>query len=126
VELPPETIARQALEALRNQHEDGALLSRVSQILHRYLKGAFDLPLVESNTTEFCAAIATHERVGPELAGAVADFLRRCDERKFSPVPAPELGAVGQALKLVESGEERRAWLRAAAAQASAAGKTSA
>ena len=123
VVLPPEILARQALEALRSQPEDGALLSRVSQIIHRYLKAAFDLPPVESTTSEFCAEIAGHERVGPELAGAIADFLRRCDERKFSPAPVPELGAVAQALKLVESGEGRRAWLRAAAAQESSASK---
>jgi len=44
VMVPPYLQARQALEPLRQQAEDGAVLSRVSQILRRYVSAAFGLP----------------------------------------------------------------------------------
>ena len=85
--VPPEVQARQALEPLRQQPEDGVLLSRVSQILRHYVAAAFDLPPGELTTTEFCRAIAGHAEIGPELSAALSDFLRQCDQRKFSPLP---------------------------------------
>ena len=110
--VPPEAQARQALEPLRNQPEDGAVLSRISQILRRYVGAAFALPPGEMTTGDFCRAIAGHERIGVELSATLGDFLRRCDERKFGP-PAtmPALGAAAQALKLIELAEVRRAQL---------------
>jgi len=107
--------ARQALEPLRQQPEDGAVLSQVSQILRRYVSAAFGLPPGEMTTADFCRAIADQGRLGAELSAKVADFLRRCDERKFAPsAPTAALGAAEQALKLLEQAEARRAELRQA------------
>ncbi len=118
VVVPPEVQARKALEPLRQQPEDGALLSRVSQILRHYIAAAFGLPPEELTTAEFCRAIAGHERAGPDLAAALSDFLRQCDQRKFSPpAPAPPLSAVAQALRLIDQTQARLAALAQAAAQ---------
>jgi hypothetical protein len=115
VVVPPEIQARRALEALAKRPEDGAVLSAVSQVVRRYVATAFALPLEELTTTEFCRAIADHEGLGPELAAAVGEFLRRADERKFAPSPPlPPLGAVSHALELIELAENRRAQLRQA------------
>jgi hypothetical protein len=109
VVVPPEVQARAALEPLRQQPEDGALLSHVSQILRHYVAAAFDLPAVELTTTEFCRAIAGHDPIGRELSAALTEFLHGCDQRKFSPtVPAPPLGAAAQALKLIDQAQTRR------------------
>jgi len=90
-------------------------LSRISQILRRYVGAAFALPPGEMTTADFCRAIAGHERLGAELSATLGDFLRRCDERKFAPAaPRPSLGAAAQALKIVELAEVRRAQLRQA------------
>jgi hypothetical protein len=105
----PEVQARQALEPLRQQPEDGALLSRVSQVLRHYVATAFDLPPGELTTAEFCAAIAAHGPIGPELSTALSEFLRQCDQRKFSPpAPAPPFSAVAQALKLIDQAQTCR------------------
>ncbi len=113
--VPPEAEARQALEPLREQTEDGAVLSRISQILRRYVGAAFGLPPGEMTTTDFCRAIADHERLGLELSASLSDFLRQCDERKFAPAaPRPALGAAAQAFKFIELAEVRRAQLRQA------------
>ena len=109
VVVPPEVQAREALEPLRQQPEDGALLSRVSQILRHYVAAAFNLPPDEQTTAEFCRAIGAHDQVGPELSAALTEFLRECDQRKFSPTaPAPSLSAAAQALKLIDQAQTRR------------------
>ncbi len=114
--VPPEVQARQTLQVLRHQPEDGALLSRVSQTLRHYVHAAFDLPPGELTTTEFCRAVAGHGAIGPELSTALSEFLRACDRHKFSPpAPVPSLGAVSRALQLIEQAEARRAQLRQAA-----------
>jgi hypothetical protein len=116
--VPPEVLARAALEPLRQQPEDGALLSRVSQILRHYVAAAFDLPPGELTTAECCRAIAGQGQIGPELSAALSGFLRQCDQRKFSPPPpAPPLSAVVQALQLIEQTQARRAALAQAATQ---------
>jgi hypothetical protein len=107
--VPPEVRARQALEPLRQQPEDGALLSRVSQILRHYVAAAFDLPPGELTTGEFCRAIAGHARLGPELSATLSEFLRECDQRKFSPTaPAQPFSAVTLAIKLIDQAQARR------------------
>ena len=119
VALPPEVEARNTLEGLRQQPESGLVVSRTSQILRRYVLAAFEFPVGEPTTTEFCQLIAGEERVGPELAGALATFLRQCDERKFaqSNSPAP-FGAPARALELVALGESRCAqWREQSAAK---------
>jgi hypothetical protein len=120
VVVPPEVAARNALEPLRQVPEDGLLLSRVSQVLRHYAATAFGLPPGELTTAEFCRAIAGHEQVGPELASALSDFLRQCDQRKFSPPPpAPPLSAVAHALKLIDQAQARLAALAQPVAQPS-------
>jgi hypothetical protein len=111
--IPPEAQARQALETWRQHSEDGTCVSNISQIVRKYFIAAFELPSGELTTAQFCRAIASHGQIGSELSTAVADFLRECDERKFSLAsqPAP-LGALNRALKLVTLGEVRRAQLR--------------
>jgi hypothetical protein len=109
VVVPPEVLARKALEPLGQRTEDGALLSEVSHILHQYVTAAFNLPPEELTTAEFCRAIAGHEQIGPELSTALSEFLQKCDQRKFSPpAPAPPLSVVDQALKLIDQAQARR------------------
>ena len=122
VVVPPEVQARQALEPLRQQTEDGALLSRVSQVLRHYVTAAFGLPPGELTTTEFCRTIASHAPIGPDLSAALSAFLRLCDQDKFSPpAPVPPLGAVAQALKLIDQAQTRRLALAQSAAQSAVA-----
>jgi hypothetical protein len=114
----PETVARQALEPLSHQPEDGAVLSRVSQVLRQYLVAVFGLPPEEMTCTEFCRALRGHEAVGPELSAAIAEFLVRNDERKFAPAPPPPaMSAVEQALRFVEAAQRRLVRLRLAASR---------
>ena len=116
VVIPPETQARREFEALGRLPESGAVLSRVSQTFRQYVIAAFGLPSGELTTAEFCAAIAGHDGIGPELAKTAGEFLRRCDERKFAPGSAgPPLGAAAEALRLVDLAEARRAVLAQAA-----------
>ncbi|HWQ90346.1 MAG TPA: hypothetical protein VN673_01650, partial [Clostridia bacterium] len=101
---------------LRNQPETGAVLSRVSQILRRYVSHAFQLSAGEQTTTDLVRAMRTQAGIGPRLAGTIGEFLKACDERKFAPPSgAPPLNAAVEAERLVESVEARRAELRAAA-----------
>jgi hypothetical protein len=107
--VPPEVLARKALEPLGQRPEDGALLSEVSHILHQYVIAAFNLPPIEFTTAEFCRAIAGHKQIGPDLSVALSEFLLKCDQRKFSPpAPAPPLSVVDQALKLIDQAQARR------------------
>jgi len=120
--VPPETQARTDLAPLVTQPENGALLSRVSQILRHYVAAAFELPPGEMTTAEFSRSIATDQRIGAELSAALASFLRDCDERKFAPPrPMSPLGAPAQALKLVDAAQARREELRRAAQSTAAA-----
>lgn len=113
--VPPEVRARKDLEALRDRQETGAVLSRVSHIVRHYYADAFGLQGGELTTAELCRLARGSGAIGGSLSARVEEFLVRCDERKFSPpAPAPPLGAVGEALGLVEQGEARRAELRAA------------
>jgi hypothetical protein len=111
--VPPDVAARLALEPLRTKAEDGALLSRVSQVLRRYFAAAFAMEPGELTTTEFCAAIAGNAQIGRELAAGLSDFLRRCDERKFAPnASGPPLEAAAKALRFIDLAEARLATLR--------------
>jgi hypothetical protein len=122
VVVPPEVQARLALEPLRQQPEDGALLSRVSQILRHYVTAAFGLPPGELTTMEFCLAIAGHAPIGPDLSAALSTFLRLCDQDKFSPpAPVPPIGAVARALSLIDQAQTRRLALAQSAAQSAVA-----
>jgi hypothetical protein len=111
--VPPEVQVQQALESLRLQSETGAVLSRISQALRRYLVAAFSLPPEELTTTEFCRVLADSAQVGPELSLALGRFLGECDRLKFAPSASPtELNAAARAMELVARAEERRAQFR--------------
>jgi hypothetical protein len=117
IAIPIEVRTREELTSLLQRPEDGRALGRISRSLRTYLTVAFELPAGEMTTAEFCVALGRNGKIGAELAAQTGEFLRGCDERKFNPesLPAPP-GAVEQALKLVESGEVRRAALQTAAA----------
>jgi hypothetical protein len=118
--VPPGIRAKQALDLLLTRPEDGVVLSQVSQITRHYITEAFALPSGELTTAEFCRLIASHEGLGPELAGTISEFLRRCDERKFRPSPpSSPMAAVATAYKILESAEARLAELRRRAEQIS-------
>ena len=107
--IPPVAQARVALDNLIGQPEHGAVLSRVSYVVRHYFATAFNLPPVELTTTEFCQSISEAAPIDPELATAVGNFLRQCDQRKFAPLPAqPPLGAVSQASHFIDQAESRR------------------
>ena len=109
VVLPPEVLARENLTRLLRQPEDGKVLSEVPQILRRYVVAAFGLPAGEMTTAEFCAALAGNGKIGAELARSISDFLRECDERKFSTSPATApLDAASRALEMVSLAEKAR------------------
>jgi hypothetical protein len=106
---PPEIVAREALAKLPRQPEDGKHLSEVSHILRRYVIGAFELPPGEFTTAEFSAALAGSEKIGAELAQTISNFLRECDERKFSPASSTvPFKAAAHALELIALAEKRR------------------
>jgi hypothetical protein len=120
--VPPEVRAKQALALLSSKPEDGLVLSQVSQILRHYIAEAFGFPPGELTTTEFCRLMASHERIGPELATRISEFLHQCDERKFMPTPPnTPMTAIATALKLVETAQARLAELRRRAEEISAA-----
>lgn len=105
----PDVFARRALEALRGRPENGALLVEVSRIVRRYVIIVSSLPPGEMTSTELRVALASRLEVPSELAGAIGDFLRQCDERKFSAAPPPSsIVAVDAALDLVEKFERAR------------------
>jgi hypothetical protein len=111
--IPPEVQAREILHKLSSQPEDGAMLSRVSQVVRNYFSAAFQCSPGELTTTEFCREISGNEKIGAELSAATANFLREADTRKFSQSASSEkLDAANQALNLVEQAEQRRAQLR--------------
>lgn len=121
VVIPIEVQTRRELEQLRGQPEDGRALSQVSRSLRHYLAVAFELAPEELTTSEFCRAAEASDKVGPDLAAQAGEFLRRCDELKFSPTASPRaLDAAAHALELVERGEARRAQWRAAPVPAGA------
>lgn len=112
VPVPIEIETRRALESLQAAPEEGRTLSAASQLLKRYVAGAFGLAAEEMTTAEFARAVASSKTVGAELARLVTEFLQQCDERKFSPAAGGAFSAPGRALELVELGERRRAELR--------------
>ncbi|HSU54765.1 MAG TPA: hypothetical protein VLT36_11955 [Candidatus Dormibacteraeota bacterium] len=113
--IPVEVQARETFESLRDKPEDGFVLSRISRELRHYIGAAFGLPPVELTTSEFSRAVATNEKVGPQLSVELSEFLKRCDERKFAlTAPKPAVGAATEALTLLNHAEARRAEVRRA------------
>lgn len=100
--LPPAIAAREALAKCRARPEDGNVLSEVSRLLRRYVGAVFEFPRGEFTTAEFCRELECSEKIAPELKHAISDFLRACDERKFSPaISSAPLNAAGRALELL-------------------------
>jgi len=114
VPVPIEIATRNALALLKDVPGDDRAVSQASQILKRYVAGAFDLVADEMTTAEFGRTLASSEKVGGEFAGLVSGFLQQCDERKFAPDAGGEFLAVARARELFELGERRRAELRKA------------
>ncbi len=108
--IPWATQARQELDSLRHQPEDGFLLSRTAQIVRHYVALAFGLPAGELNTSEFCGTVQSCEKIGPELAHELIDYLHASDLRKFAPGPEETpLGALARAERIIERTESRLA-----------------
>jgi hypothetical protein len=108
--IPPGSRTRLDLEALHGLPEDGPLLVRVSRILRRHIAIAFDLPPDELTTGEFARALQSSGKATPEIADAIVQFLRQCDERKFSASPpASQKSVIDAALELFEKVEQSRA-----------------
>ena len=107
--VPPEIAARRALQARLNRPADGVLIMEVSRIFRRYLVFSFNLPPDELTTAELNRALQSLPSAEPALAAEIGDFLRRCDEDKFSP-PAlpPRCDVATRALTLLEKIETRR------------------
>lgn len=106
--LPPEVVAREALNKLLQQPEDGKLLSEVSQVLRGYGGAVFQIPGAELTTAEFCIALMQIEKNDPSLRESISNFLRECDVRKFSTADgtAPS-NTVSRALEIVVRVEEK-------------------
>ena len=127
VVTPPEIRARRALEALRGRAEDAALVVEVTRILRRYVLSVFGLAPDELTTAEIRQVLQSSKPTGPDLADAIADFLRECDERKFSPAPPPpRIGVVDRALALLEKIEAARRQPLQAASPVTGSGPVSA
>ena len=110
--VPPEVEARKILENLRQQPENGVMLSRVTQVVRHYFSAVFNLSPGELTTTEFCREISGRENIGPELSTAAAGLLHDCDASKFSSKTGQVgLDAANRALKLIAQAELRRAQL---------------
>ena len=116
--LPPEDLARTALEALAKRQEGGEVISQASQILRQYVLAVFEFPGGQPTTSEFCKLIDQSDKVGNELSSELSAFLRECDGRKFakSDSIAP-LNVVTRALGLVKQGEVRQEELKRIAAE---------
>ena len=104
VVVPPEVVAKRALESLRGRDEDVVLVSAVSQNLRRYVQAVLKLPADEWTTDELLGSLAREARITPDLLAAVKGLLRECEARAFAPVPPPRppalvdraLGVVGK------------------------------
>ena len=119
---PCAVTARRELEVLTGKEEDPTVLVGTSQILHRYIAASFSMPGDQMTTREFCDAMFKNSELGVELASETAEFLQRCDVKKFAPAPPKgSLSAVATALGIIDRAEQRLAHLRQSAAAAGAA-----
>jgi len=102
---PPDPLdtARQMLRALVGRPEDSSLAAQTSQALRQFIRAALEMGEVERTAAEFEAILQRHPRLEPDLARALADFLRECEPRAFAPVPpSPSAGLVERALALAD------------------------
>jgi hypothetical protein len=105
--MPPVAVAREALAKYAGRPEDGKVLSEVSQALRRYVGAVSGSSAGELTTEEFRHELARSEKIGAQLKNDISDFLRTCDERKFSSTPSTApLNAVNRALEFISLIEE--------------------
>jgi hypothetical protein len=103
---PPVVIVRRRLAELMKKEETGALIMEVSVALKHYLNRVLEFMPGEKTTAEFHAALSGQTGIPTELAANIAEFLKRCDEWKFSASPLPaRLNVVEKAGSLVDSTE---------------------
>jgi len=108
--VPPDVLARRALQALAAQPLDGAALSRISQVLRRYAAAAFGLPPGERTTAELDRDLAARAGLDAGPAAELVALLRACDAAQFAPAGAPPPGGAAQtALDLVTRVAAQRA-----------------
>jgi hypothetical protein len=89
VNEPAERAARRALEALRGQTEEPALVAAVAQALRHYIQAVLRLPNEEWTNDELLAALNRGGTVEADVATAVGQVLRECEARAFAPLPPP-------------------------------------
>jgi hypothetical protein len=100
--LPPIIVAGKALAKCGARPEDGKVLSEVSQVLRHYISAVFGFSPGELTTAELCRELGRSEKLTPQLTRKISDFLRACDERKFSSsVSSEPLNAAARALQFV-------------------------
>jgi hypothetical protein len=104
----PVAIARRSLESLRSRVPNDALAVEVSRVLRRYIWAVLGFSPGEMTTSEIRQTLQSHPQINPELAAALGEFLRRCDEWKFAPAPTPQPAIITDALALVEQVEMTR------------------
>lgn len=106
--LPPAMAARAALAECRGRPEDRTVLGEVTRALRRYIGAVFEFPSGEYTTAEFCRELERSEKLTPEMSREICDFLRSCDERKFSPaISSAPLNAADRANKFIVAIELR-------------------
>jgi hypothetical protein len=105
--VPPAETACLALAALRGRPPDAALVGEVSRVVRRYVLAALPREGEEPTTEELHRIVSADARLTPELAEALAGFLRDCDLRKFSPQGGMPPGIVDRALELVRQLDAR-------------------
>jgi hypothetical protein len=119
--IPPATLARQALEALRGRPDDAAVASEVARQLRRFTQATLNLPPGELTTEELLSALRREPSaisLPLELHDALARLLRDCDAFHFAPVP-PAVGP-GFADRALEIVRQIEAQLQKAASQSAA------
>jgi hypothetical protein len=87
--VPPDQIARQALEALRDRAEDLGLIAAVAHHLRSYVQAVLGLPPTEWTADELIKALEGKTALPPELTTALGALLRECEQRSFAAVPPP-------------------------------------
>ena len=106
---PPDVLARRALEALRGAPENAEMLVKLSRLLRWYVIHSLGLPPVELTTADLRKALQSGPSVSPDLTLGITEFLRKCDECKFSPLPpTPPQGAVATALEWMDKLDRHR------------------
>ncbi len=109
VVVPPDAVARRALEALRDYNQDVALAEEVSRILRGYVREVLILQNEELTTEELLKEVHACFQADPALLATLGSLLRECDTWKFAPVAQPAQGPmVARALDLVARIESHR------------------